>query len=80
MNQAGYVEIFTIRPLLAENVGNQDVLDLSGSASMPSRPSRLVAVVLTRSLNNSLSSVIASGGAAKDFRIETGMPALLPGV
>ena len=51
-----------------------------GSASMPSRPRRLPAVVATRSLSASPSSRIASGGAANDLRIETGSPAWLPGV
>ena len=47
---------------------------------MLSRPSRLVAVVLTRSRRSSLSSRRASGGAPNDCRIDTGMPALEPGV
>ena len=51
-----------------------------GSASMPIKPSRLVTVVLIRSASDSLSCLIVSGGAANDLRIETGNPALLPGV
>ena len=53
---------------------------LIGSASMPSRPRRLVAVVPMRSRSSSSSSRMAGGGAANDLRIESGMPALLPGV
>ncbi len=51
-----------------------------GSASIPSRLSRLVTVVLMRSLNRSLSSMMTCSGAAKDLRMDTGNPALLPGV
>ena len=47
---------------------------------MPASPSRLVAVVLTRSRIRSLSSTTSALGAANDFRTETGMPAWLPGV
>ena len=54
--------------------------DWIGSASTPSRPSRLVAVVAIRSRSSSPSSITAGSGAAKDFRIDTGRPALLPGV
>ena len=52
----------------------------SGSAVMPIRPSRLVAVVLIRSPSSSLSCRTVSFGASNDLRIETGIPALLPGV
>ncbi len=51
-----------------------------GSASIPSRPSRLVTVVLTRSASSSRSSISAASGAANDDRIEIGSPAVLPGV
>jgi len=51
-----------------------------GSASMPTRPRRLVTVVLIRSPSSSVSWRIVSGGAVNDFRIEMEMPALLPGV
>ena len=37
-------------------------------------------VVATRSRSSSASSRTAAGGAANDCRIETGSPALLPGV
>jgi len=40
----------------------------------------MVAVVLIRSASSSLSSRTFSLGASNDLRIETGMPALLPGV
>ena len=53
---------------------------LIGSASMPRSPSRLVAVVPMRSRRSSSSSRMAGGGAANDLRIDSGMPALLPGV
>jgi len=52
----------------------------SGSAVMPIRASRLVTVVLMRSASSSLSSLSVWFGASNDLRIETGMPALLPGV
>ena len=52
----------------------------TGSASTPSSPRRLVAVVPTRSPSASASSRIAWGGAANDLRIEIGSPAWLPGV
>ena len=48
---------------------------------MPSRPSRLVAVVATRSRKQL--GVLArspAAGAANDLRIDTGSPAVLPGV
>jgi hypothetical protein len=51
-----------------------------GSASMPRRPSRLVAVPAMRSRKSSPSSRMAEGGAAKDLRMEMGIPASLPGV
>ncbi len=51
-----------------------------GSASTPSNPSKLVTVVLIRSRSSSASSRTSADGAAKDFRMETGSPALLPGV
>ncbi len=51
---------------------------LTGSASMPSRPSRLVTVVVTRSRNASPSSAAPPAGAANDFRIDTGQPRLAP--
>ena len=46
----------------------------SGSASMPSRPSRLVTVVVMRSLQQLAVLEDRPAGAAKDLRIETGMP------
>jgi len=52
----------------------------TGSASTPTRPNRLVTVVLIRSPRASASCCTALGGAAKDLRIDTGIPALLPGV
>ena len=52
----------------------------SGSASMPASPSKLVAVVRTCSWSSSASSRMDWLGAAKDLRIDTGKPALLPGV
>ena len=52
----------------------------SGSVSMPSRSRRLVTVVVIRSRSRSASSRIARPGASKDRRMDTGMPALLPGV
>ena len=55
-------------------------LDRRGSPSMPRRPNRLVTVVVTRSCNSSSSAMISAGGAEKDFNIDTGSPALLPGV
>ena len=48
---------------------------LIGSASMPSRPSRLVAVVATRSRIRSASPMRSAGGAANDFTIDSGRPA-----
>ena len=51
-----------------------------GSASMPRRDSREVAVVAIRSRRNSSSARVAGSGHANDLRIETGMPAVLPGV
>ncbi len=52
----------------------------SGSASIPSRPSSPVTVAVICSVSASPSSITAGGGAARDFRTETGSPALLPGV
>ena len=52
----------------------------SGSASIPRRPSRLVAVVAIRSRKSSASSRTAAAGAANDLTIDTGSPAVLPGV
>jgi len=47
---------------------------------MPTSASRLVAVVLTRSRKSSVSSRSCSDGAANERRIDTGMPAVDPGV
>ncbi|MBK7876549.1 MAG: hypothetical protein IPJ77_12510 [Planctomycetes bacterium] len=51
-----------------------------GSASTPSRPSRLVTVLAMRSWKSSPSSRTSGAGAASDERIDTGSPAVLPGV
>ncbi len=51
-----------------------------GSASTPSSVSSPVAVEPTRSRSSSSSSRAAGSGAANDFRIETGSPAVEPGV
>ena len=51
-----------------------------GSASIPRRLSRLVTVVAIRSPKSSLSSVTAFPGKENDLRMETGSPAVLPGV
>ncbi len=53
---------------------------LIGSASMPSSPSRLVAVVATRSRIRSDSSMKSGGGAANDFTMDNGSPDWAPGV
>jgi hypothetical protein len=53
---------------------------LTGSAAIPTSARRLVAVVATRSRKSSVSSRSAAGGAAKERTIETGMPAVEPGV
>ena len=53
---------------------------LTGSASIPRSPSKLVAVLEMRSRKSSPSSRIAGGGAANDLRMEIEMPASLPGV
>ena len=52
----------------------------SGSASMPARVSRLVVAVLTRSPKRSPSARMAADGGANDFKIEIGVPVVLPGV
>ena len=81
LDQRGQVEVASLAPGGVEDGRDQDVLAaLDGSASMPRRPSRLVAVLAMRSRKSSPSSRIAGGGAAKDLRIEIGMPASLPGV
>ena len=51
-----------------------------GSASRPTRLSKLVAVVPTRSPRSSASSRIFGEGTENDCRMETGSPAVLPGV
>ncbi|KRT74362.1 MAG: hypothetical protein XU12_C0003G0003 [Deltaproteobacteria bacterium CSP1-8] len=51
-----------------------------GSADVPKRLSRLVTVVPIRSPSSSLSSATAFPGKANDLRMETGSPAVLPGV
>ena len=51
-----------------------------GSASIPRRLSRLVTVVAIRSPSSSLSPVTAFPGKENDLRMETGSPAVLPGV
>ena len=51
----------------------------TGSAWMPTSASNAVAVALTRSRSNSGSSAMAAPGAANDFIMETGSPAVLPG-
>ena len=60
-------------PGAAEDIGEEECASrlLIGSASMPTKPSRPLTVVFTRSRINSLSSRIAGGGAAKELRIET---------
>jgi hypothetical protein len=50
---------------------------ISGDADQPEQART---VVLIRSASDSLSCRIDSGGATNDFRIDTGNPALLPGV
>jgi hypothetical protein len=72
------------RPSLQQRSSNDDSRMcsrlLSGSASTPSRVSRLVAVVETRSCSRSSSSRIAGLGAASEPTIEIGTPAREPGV
>jgi L-lysine 2,3-aminomutase len=51
-----------------------------GSASIPTNDKRLVTVLDIVSLRASLSCIISLGGTSNDFRIETGIPELLPGV
>ena len=51
-----------------------------GSASIPSRVSRLVAAVLTRSPRSSGSARTAAVGAENDLSTEMGTPDVLPGV
>ena len=53
---------------------------LIGSAVTPTKESNDDTVLSTRSPNNSPSSTISNGGASSDARIDTGIPALLPGV
>jgi hypothetical protein len=52
----------------------------TGSAFTPSRPSRPVTVLWTRSRKASASSTSACGGASNERSTDTGMPAELPGV
>ena len=52
----------------------------SGSASMPSRPSRPDAVFWMRSRSASSSARIAGGGAASERSNPSGLPAVEPGV
>ena len=52
----------------------------TGSAWIPSSPSRLVTVVERRSRTSSASAAASPRGASSDFRIESGRPASLPGV
>ena len=53
---------------------------LIGSAVTPTNESNEETVLSTRSPNNSPSSTTSNGGASSDAKIDTGIPALLPGV
>ena len=52
----------------------------TGSAPRPIRPSNPATVEPTRSRSSSASSMTSSGGGANELNIDSGRPALLPGV
>lgn len=54
--------------------------DWTGSTSNPTNDSKDATVDSMRSLNISRSSITSNGGASRELKIDTGIPAWLPGV
>ena len=78
---AAEVEVPPLPPGLVEEGGEQDVLAAAtGSASMPTSPSRLRAVVATRSREQVGVGRQLGGRRLERGQHRTGRPASLPGV